>query len=56
MNIENVKCDRICDKAEGCTSSCSHKKEHTLIYECTKPCPINASAICIETHPTTSNP
>lgn len=45
--------ERICDKAEGCKSSCWHKEKHELISECTEyPCPANMIAMCIPTHPT----
>lgn len=37
----------ICDKAEGCVSSCWHKEEHEAISECDFVCPVNSTAICI---------
>ncbi len=51
-----TKNNKICDKAEGCKSSCWHKEEHESIIECEFPCPANSSAICIELYPTKANP
>lgn len=38
----------ICDKAEGCKSSCWHKEEHEAIPECEFICPINSAAVCMK--------
>lgn len=40
----------ICNKSEGCKSSCWHKEQHETIYECELICPINSAAICIDIH------